>query len=216
MLKLLTLLFLLPVSVKAQIPQVTEGDAIKAEKINEIIMTVNKIYDVGDVRTSLLTEASFQSRNGTCWVLMKGQNVSTSVYAQVSGKNTLPNAEGRFLRNIGGNAPALGETQQQEMLSHTHLQNAHTHGQDAHNHIGGHARAVGYAYNDQAPWGTWQPGAGRVSAEAGGNYNRGFAYTSPSTPAIHNTAAVNQNYGGAETRPDNLGVNLFIKINNCN
>lgn len=216
MIKYLFLLLILSFSVHAQISPVSSGDVVVAEKINSVIEKLNKTYDIGDIRTSLLNEAVFQSRNGTCWVLMNGQDVSTSVYAQVTGRIYLPSAAGKFLRNIGGNAPALAETQNQEIKSHTHTQLAHSHGQDAHNHIGGTARAVnGYPYSDQAPWGNWQPGIGRVSEQTG-NYNRGFAYTSSSTPGIHNTSAGNQNYGGVETRPDNFSVNTFIKINNCN
>jgi hypothetical protein len=198
---LLSLTFLS--SAHAQLSSVSTGDAIQAAKINSMIVEINRMYDIGDIRSSLLPEAQFQSRNGSCWVLMKGQIVAGSLYATLTGRSSLPAAEGRFLRNAGGNAAELATTQEEEFKSHTHVQNAHSH-------LGGFPRANGYNYASHGALnGTTTGGTTYVASEAAGSYVGRYAYTTNST-------ATNQVTGGIETRPANLTVNMFIKINNCN
>lgn len=183
-------------SAFGQLGPVTSGDAIQADKINSMITEINKMYDIGDIRNSLLPEAQFQSRNGACWVLMNGQSVVGSLYASLTGRSNLPAAAGRFLRNAGGAAAALAETQEDEFASHTHIQNAH-------NHIQGFA-----GVNATSSYGVTTAPAGNVNSQSGTNTNN--------HPLTSSTTAVNQNSGGGETRPRNLTVNMFVKINNCN
>jgi hypothetical protein len=79
------------------------------------------------------------------------------------------------LRDVGGNAAALGETQEDEFKSHSHPQQYRTTG-------GG--------------------GVGVIGAGGGGS-------PMPSFSTLET--------GGSETRPKNLSVNFFIKINKlCN
>lgn len=150
----------------------------------------------------MLSELQFQNLNGSCWVQMKGQDVIGSDYASISGENRVPNADGIFLRTSGGDAGVLAQIQEEEIKSHTHLQNAHEH-------LNGYPRANGYNYASAGALnGTTTGGNTYVSKEAG-VYPSRYAYTTK-------TVATNQNSGG-ESRPKNLTINSFIKINkNCN
>jgi len=161
---------------------VNVGHKITAKKFNE------KTFGVGDIKQSLLTEAQFQTQFGDCWVKMKGQDVSSSDYATTTGKNNLPNAEGRFLRNIGGNAPALGVTQEDAFKKHSHRM----------------FRSTGGGDNNNVPA---YPSVGVTGESSGAE-----GYNGSST-----ANGLNEATGGVETRPVNLGVNFFVKINhNCN
>lgn len=177
---------------------------------------------VGDIVTSTLTEAQFQAqRNGT-WVLMDGRAVGGSRYSTITGSSTIPDARGMFLRsknngrvdglqNPDGDL-ALGTYQADAFASHTHIQNAHTHTQNAHTHAQDpHTHVVPnlvYA----------QPGVtNSVHNELwiSGNTTTGSttAVNQSTTAVNQNATAVNQNSGGNETRPKNITVNYFIKIN---
>jgi len=96
------------------IANVGSGDKITAKKFKESTLTV------GTIQQSLLTETQFQSLQGNCWVKMIGQDVSGSDYATITGRNSLPDTRGRFARAIGGQAPALGYTQEDAFQGHAH------------------------------------------------------------------------------------------------
>jgi len=161
---------------------VTSGDMIKAKKFNEVTS------HVGEIKQSLLTQEQFQSLQGNCWVKMTGQDVTGSDYASITGKTTLPNTAGRFLRDIGGEAPLLGENQEDELKAHSHNLRSMTYYDNA-----------GVSHSQMN-----QPGF----VSSGSNYSLNRHYVDNS--AIFST-------GGSETRPKNTGVNYFIKINHeCN
>lgn len=165
--------------------EVNPGDEITAKKFNE------STAHIGEIKTSILTQTQFQGLYGSCWVQMTGQDISGSDLASLTGITSLPNAQGRFLRTTGGNAPALGQTQEDDIKSHNHdisyvRMNFSTG-------IDGTGNGFGVI-----PWGSnsgtiiWNPTNRYVGAD-----NQG---------AIHDE-------GGSESRPKNLGVNRFIKIN---
>ena len=56
-----------------------------------------KHKQLGEIVASLLDEQKFQNAYGMEWVLAKGQDVSASAYAQLTGNKTLPDLRGRFL-----------------------------------------------------------------------------------------------------------------------
>jgi hypothetical protein len=160
-----SLILLVSTSVHAQKIAVN-GENIAADKMN------SSIAQIGEIKQALLTQAEFQQLNGDCWVGLNGQSISGSDYANFTGRTTLPDANCRFLRNAGGEAAALGQTQEDEFKSHNH---------------------------------------GTING-VNSNNNSGAAF--PAMSNLNNRANVNTtNTGGTETRPKNLTVNLFIKIN---
>jgi hypothetical protein len=151
---------------------------------------------VGDVKQSVLTEAQFQSLHGTSWVLMDGRSVAGSDLDTEFGVSTLPDARGVFLRskNNGrsdGNQNPAGE-RAVGFLESDQMQ-GHKHGMDK----------AGMGYGAGPGDGSW----GRADTNSPANawvYNVG----NPSTDTINGTPRT-----GAETRPKNITVNTFIKIN---
>ena len=182
------LLAILVISLSASAGEpVKPGDEIKANKFN------NSTFTIGDVKTSLLSESSFQTLHGDCWVKMTGQNISGSDLATLEPSlATLPDASGRFLRNLGGNSNSLAQTQEDAFQGHKH-----------------HAQASGdglYLYI--------RGSGGVFSGLSGGNHlDRGSEpIGNPRTDGVNGTPRT-----ANETRPQNLTVNMFIKLNhNCN
>lgn len=82
---------------------------------------------IGDVKSSMLTEAQFQIEHGTTWILCDGRNVAGSDFAVLTGITSAPDLRGRFPRgkdNGAGVNPdgdvALGTTHSDTLQAHTH------------------------------------------------------------------------------------------------
>ena len=200
-------------------------------------------FFVGDIRTALLTEAQFQAEVGTDWILMDGRDVTGSGYHTLTGNTTVPNitSTGAFLRSTGGAAAALGSTQADATAVNglanasstvTINKNQWNSNQNSHNH-GGYTgyynpnhRHSDTVYYDS----TGGPvNAGYVNSYARGTVNAHTTYTnytsinhrhsissntvSWTSTNASGTAAAQTITGDTETRPVNLTVNFFIKIN---
>ena len=149
---------------------------------------------IGQMLQSMLTEAQMQSLYGTGWILADGRSVVGSTYASVTGASVVPDARGVFLRgknngrsdgkeNPGGDF-ALGTYQEDGNKSHNHMM-------PFSDPIPG---SVGTTYGEA----TGQPNA--VTEDGGGT--------------ITSTRRHLTNVDGVlESRPKNLTVNTFIKIN---
>ena len=106
---------------------VSEGFFKKlASAVNYVID--NFLWDLGDVRSSLLTEAQFAARNGYSlalpeaqrrWVLMKGQSIAGSALNNLTGIEALQNmvANGAHLEQATG---ALNQYLISQNKAHTH------------------------------------------------------------------------------------------------
>lgn len=148
-----------------------------------------ELYQVGEVKISLLDVDEFRDKYGDVWVLMDGRDVSGTEFMMLTSMSNLPDARGKFLRmaNNGAlcrqgenncqfdpeNSP-LGSYQKDELRSHKH---------------------------SLAPY-----------------FSKGtVAYSGNITPMTNYPGTVEEtnNTGGAETRPKNITVNYFIKINSC-
>ncbi len=138
---------------------------------------------IGAIKNSMLTEAQFQTQNGSGWVLCDGRDVTGSDYDTLTGDTTIPDARGQFLRgknngrsdgqeNPDGDS-ALGAAQADAFGQHTHVQ---------------------------------QGVASPLSA--GPHTVLGSAATGTQT-----SSQSTQNTGGNETRVKNITINIFIKIN---
>jgi hypothetical protein len=146
---------------------------------------------VGDIRSSMLNEAQFQSQNGPSWVLMDGRSVAGSEYENITGNSTIPDARGMFLRGKnngrtdGFEDPAgervLGDFQEDAFQGHVHV----------------------------APQITDGAGLGRFATSQQddvtvfGNLNT----SDPITDGVNGTPRTD-----SETRVKNIAVNHFIKI----
>lgn len=184
--KFISFIFLL-FSVK-NFAMVDQGEILSSKKYNESTLSV------GTIQQSLLTESQFQSIQGSCWVKMRGQCIASSCGSSdsdlfsITGQANLPNTEGRFLRDSGGNAAALGQSQG-----------------DAIQNITGFFRflsSVDFDWNAS--------GAFSVVSEE----NRDFtgAVSDTRSGARVEFDASNQVPTANENRPVNITVNYFIKI----
>jgi len=151
---------------------------------------------IGDVKQSILTEAQFQAVHDTTWVLMDGRSITGSALASEFGVTTLPDARGVFLRskNNGrsdGNQNPAGE-RTVGFLEGDQMQ-GHKHAMDK--------SGMGYGAGPADP--SW--GRADVNSPANGwVYNVG----NPNADGTNGTPRT-----GNETRPKNITVNTFIKIN---
>jgi hypothetical protein len=144
-------------------------------------LPVADMMNIGDVKTSLLTESQYQAIHGNNWVLCDGRDVSGSKYATLTGSTTVPNMANRFLRMVGDDSVALGLTQEDAFQGHWH--NLRYRGDASGGGTGGYV--------------IWQPNA-------------------TSTNSVQD--AISDGVNGtprkaSETRPKNVSVNFFCKIN---
>lgn len=143
---------------------------------------------VGDVVASMLTVEQFQALRGTGWVLADGGSYAGSRYAEITGRSSVPDLRGVFLRgkdhgrnaedgrgNPGGDF-ALGDYQPDE--------------------VGSHGHEVEIADSTDI-------GEQEVPVISEG--------TTSEEADPHNLRTTED--GGSETRPRNVTVNYFIRIN---
>ena len=172
---------------------------------------------IGSYRDSDLSPEEFSTESVGVWLLCDGRSCLGTAYAQKTGKNTVPDfaTSGAFRRQVKGGR-LTGTLEAEDFKSHTHIQNAHTHIQDAHNHTQSPHGHTGV--NRQATsW--WDDDASSGTHATAGHSNSQLHYTDDttatniaSTATNQNTTATNQNSGGTETRPVNIGVNVYIKV----
>lgn len=151
---------------------------------------------VGSIQASLLTEAEFQSIFGTGWVLARGQSVSGSKYTSLTGVSSVPDLRGQFLRgkNNGrsdGNQDPGGERNLRDGVIQQDQYQGHTHSTGST--ISGAGGGLVYL---QPPGLSNNQVSGYVTK---GNFADEVGNGTPRT--------------GNETRPRNVTVNYFIRIN---
>jgi len=148
----------------------------------------NSQHIVGDIKTSIFTEAQFQAVSGDpTWVLADGRDLSVinpgSDYEAITGETILPDLRGVFLRgknngradgneNPDGDS-TLGTFQDDELQAHTH--------------------STPHRATSGSPFVPNHVGQGFGPVDVG---------------SVESTST-----GGNETRPKNVTVNYFIKIN---
>ena len=157
-------------------------------QLGEVIdlMTLSKASaPIGDIKHSMLTPAQFSDENLGEWVLCDGRSCAGSAYQATTGNILVPDAvtQGAFLRQRTG-IRVLGSYEADDI-------GFHSHGQRAGGSGGGNTPMV-------AP-------AGQGGTVVGTMTNSLAASTSRH---IFTDAA-----GGSETKPKNVAVNFFIKIN---
>jgi hypothetical protein len=139
---------------------------------------------VGQIVESLLDFATFSNEHLGIWYPLDGRSCSGTAYHALSGKTTIPDAmTDGMFLRQAKSGRVVGSAEADEFKSHTHIQDAHSHGIT----LGGDGAANG------------------TSAQRTVN-----SFTPGNT---FNATATNQNTGGAETRPKNIAVNYYIKVN---
>jgi len=113
-------LIILIISITYSFANVQSGDEIKAVEYN------NSKFTIGDIKTSILTLAEFQTLHGSCWIKLNqgadnsNVDITGSDLATLKSVNSIKSATGRVLRAEGGLSNPLGETQEDEFESHVH------------------------------------------------------------------------------------------------
>ena len=72
-------------------------------KENEVLKKKIGAIPVGTIVSSMLNPSKFISINGDSWVLAEGQSVINSDYHKISEKTNVPDCRGMFLRGINKN-----------------------------------------------------------------------------------------------------------------
>lgn len=158
---------------------------------------------VGDVKYSVLNPTQFAAVNGDCWVPMDGRALASNAQLrQITGWSNLPDAGGVFFRSqeFSGSpdrdsgrtsSSPVAAVQSDEIKSHNHDVNDPGHKHGVENYIwylGQTYFNVGYYYFAPDDFGA--------------------KYTNNATTGITINAT-----GGAETRPVNMNLWTYIRIN---
>lgn len=184
--------------IEKQIESAIGGDfskKVQAElnkvDIKELINNYEKL-PVGLIISSMLSPEEF-NRNligsyGKIWVLADGRGISGSEYENLTGKKTVPDLRGVFLRGLNegrtdgrkdpdGEGRKVGDFQSDSIMKHVHKQNPKT----------------------------WSArGSGSVHYHSGKANNIGER---------HRFYTEQNEDGTEETRPKNIAVYFYIKIN---
>ena len=168
----------------------------KLIQANDGTLVGASFFAVGSVQQTFLTATEFESIMGTDWVLADGRTLPAgTVYEEITGSNTVPDCRGLFLRTVGGNAdPTIGGTQSDRtavngLTASTENTGAHTHQTSA-------------AITSSAFGGTHIQAITPVATQGGLNTTSAGSHTHAMTLG-----------GDSETRPVNITVNTYIKVN---
>ena len=175
---------------------------------------------VGDVKYSILNPTQFATVNGDCWVPMTGGSMNGSALGAILGNGNIPDAGGLFIRaqeTAGGGdhdpdrtpTSPIATFEDQTTRAHSHPFSGQTNDAGNHNH-GGETGGNGYKRSSELV----QGGSGAVVADdiddhkhtitSDGNHSHTFS---------GNTDNNGGNFSGPETRPKNMNLYIYIRIN---
>lgn len=164
---------------------------------------------IGDVKYSILDPADFQSVNGDCWILMDGRNISSSKLATDLSTPNIPDARGYFVRSYDNRisnrvdidrsfGDPVGSIQADTLKSHKHdivSGGNHEHiYNDFYDGPSGFIRTLSDGYDNGDSSGTRRKT--REASTGGGSHSHDM-----------------NNTGGTETRPKNITLYLYVRIN---
>jgi hypothetical protein len=172
---------------------------------------------IGDVIASMLTEAQFQSQRSTNWILMDGRNVAGSLYANVTGNSVIPDARGAFLRGKNNGRSDGSENPGGDLAMGTFQSDAF--GSHAHTISGGGSSTLTIRQQNTGvssvtvPADTFDLGLNGVPYGEGQTYGGAATPTNQASVTLATSSVTVNANGGNETRPKNITINYFIKIN---
>lgn len=161
---------------------------------------------IGSIQASLLTEAQFQAQFGTGWVLARGQSVSGSKYASLTGATSVPDMRGMFLRgknngrNDGYQDPEGERNQLNQPLPQTDAFQSHNH--KVYMTASGGISAITRDVPNPGDSDVWSTAFTRNDTATDVYAAEELANGGNGTPRV-----------GSETRVKNIVVNYFIRIN---
>ena len=196
----------------------SSGTLIQASSINSNFSTIyshsNQLSDnistlqqitppVGSIVPSMLNENQFKAQVGdpstfssssSKWTLADGRAISGSAYSTITSQSNAPDLRGMFLRGLNagrsddkqdpdGGSRSIGHYQEDQVKSHNHANG--TYNQLMRPHQG--------SANDTVTGADSNTGAG-------------------DEPDVISSDPI-LSFGGAETRPRNIAVNYYIRIN---
>jgi hypothetical protein len=166
------------------------GTPVSASEMNENFQAlIDLIAPIGTVIASMLTPVQMNDQAGGTWVLADG-SAAPAAYASATGKATLPDLRGAFLRglnegrNDGQEDPDGGER---------------TIGDYQGDQFQGH-------YHDLGSGRESETGQGYITAGTGSTQGITDAYN-PITDGTNGTPRY-----GSETRPKNVAVYYYVKV----
>lgn len=182
---------------------------------------------IGSLQQAFLSEADFQKQMGKNWVLCDGRSVVGSTYEALGYGAAVPNCTGRFLRSAGGNAAPLRTAQEQaidvsKISASTTLTaalgvsvNGTTDGAswagDLAHSINEDNPTTGLDYNGVEAWKNSRVGRDGPYWDRMFQHVHSFSGSGSASGGSWSTTLSNN--GEKETRPSNITVNTFIKIN---
>lgn len=181
-----------------------------------LVLSFSKSNDVkdtgalGDVKYSVLDPTEFAKQNGPGWVLLSGTSLKEvdSMYQSSALKGiiqipSLPDARGVFIRGMnegrsidsgdvdGGDDRKVGSFQRDAFASHNH---------EIYAGVDGQKRRIMASLGWSGGWGNQ------------GNVSPVHAEKVPNTVNESGLISI-RNSGGTETRPRNIALYVYIKIN---
>lgn len=157
-----------------------------------------KDLHIGDIKHANMTLAQFQAVNGSGWVLCDGGSSAGSVYSSVTGQTTVPDVQTakRFIRAAGSDIVGAGTGQ----IGSTESDATATNGLSTVTN-GGHTHT--YSKVDTTS------GTALFKHDAASPVQAYDSTANTNTTGTHAHTLT----GDSETRPTNISLNYFIKIN---
>lgn len=170
---------------------------------------------IGEIKQAVMSLTEWQDLHGTGWVLCDGTTYTNSVYHRVTGSAIIPDfmTSGKFMRSaltdvVGGSAGQVGSSE----ADATAINGLSVNNGGSHNHTGSTGLAGQHSH-------TYTNSGVGANAASGSSYSAQIAADNTSTVADHVHAIPTQAdhghglSGDLETKPTNINVNYFIKIN---
>jgi len=163
--------------------------------------------DVGDVKYSVYPPPVFQKKYGSSWVIANGQQLESD--AALCNDDLLkicrvPDARGRFIRGMSVGPQAVGEGDPDTTRRVAEFQS-----DQFANHV--HELAITKAESGEREGTTAPLGWSNEVRMLAGIKNNRTDWTGAG--AIGNGAQVIKSAGAAETRPRNIALYVYIKVN---
>ena len=188
---------------QSQIDNLKKIVAVQQAQITELMKNnASSSFAIGSIQQTFLTEKQFTKQIGSNWVLCDGRSVSGSKYEKLGYGSSVKDCRGRFLRTAGGNAAALGANQESALKKHKHEQSPHHHDFWSGKSIT--ASGTKPVLSVQLAEGVEGRKIDQFPAQPANNYGLGVQ---ASTPEIKAEGDMD------ESRPINVTVNTFIRIN---
>jgi hypothetical protein len=173
------------------------------ENINALIDQFGNIAIIGEIKTSILSEEQFRSRRGIGWVLMKGQDITGSDFANITGINILPNCSGMFprvsdpaaTRDPDGATRNVLSVQDKAIKSHNHTVTRERQSVSTSPRLKDSTTRT-YMWNPTGSNTIVFPGGVAFPRSGGVSFERGLTSSD-----------------GESGVPENISVNYFIRIN---